>query len=101
MTGTQMRLRTDGAFSRARILTLDSDAVHGPLNNGEVVVATGFQGIDAEGNPTTLGRGGSDTSAVALAAGLGAIECEIYTDVEGVFTADPRIVPNARKLDGD
>ena len=99
MTGTQMRLRTDGAFSRARILTLDSDAVHGPLNNGEVVVATGFQGIDAEGNLTTLGRGGSDTSAVALAAGLGADECEIYTDVEGVFTADPRIVPDARKLD--
>ena len=67
--------------------------------NGEVVVATGFQGIDAEGNLTTLGRGGSDTSAVALAAGLGADECEIYTDVEGVFTADPWIVPDARKLD--
>lgn len=99
MTGTQMRLRTDGAFLRARIQSLDSDAVYGPLNQGEVVVATGFQGIDAQGNLTTLGRGGSDTSAVALAAGLGADECEIYTDVEGVFTADPRIVPDARKLD--
>ena len=99
MTGTQMKLRTDGAFSRARIESLDREALLGPIRDGEVVVATGFQGIDAEGNLTTLGRGGSDTSAVALAAGLRADECEIYTDVDGVYTADPRVCPDARKLD--
>ena len=99
MTGTQMKLRTDGAFSRARIESLDREALLGPIRDGEVVVATGFQGIDAEGNLTTLGRGESDTSAVALAAGLRADECEIYTDVDGVYTADPRVCPDARKLD--
>ena len=99
MTGAQMKLRTDGAFSRARIESLDREALLGPIREGEVVVATGFQGIDAQGNLTTLGRGGSDTSAVALAAGLRADECEIYTDVDGVYTADPRVCPDARKLD--
>ena len=99
MTGTQMKLRTDGAFSRARIESLDREALLGPIREGEVVVATGFQGIDSQGNLTTLGRGGSDTSAVALAAGLRADECEIYTDVDGVYTADPRVCPDARKLD--
>ncbi|MEE2962506.1 MAG: aspartate kinase [Myxococcota bacterium] len=99
LTGTQMQMRTDGSFSRARILSVNEDAIQFLLKEAKVVVATGFQGIDAEGNITTLGRGGSDTSAVALAAGLGANECEIYTDVEGVFTADPRICPRARKLD--
>jgi len=99
LTGVQMKIRTDGAFSRARILGLDRDAVLGPLHDGDVVVATGFQGTDEAGNVTTLGRGGSDTSAVALAAALRADECEIYTDVEGVFTADPRICPQARKID--
>jgi len=99
MTGAQMKMRTDGAFSRARIRSLDREAIEKHLDKGNVVVATGFQGIDEEGNLNTLGRGGSDTSAVALAAALAAKECEIYTDVEGVFTADPRICPDARKID--
>ena len=99
MTGGQMKMRTDGSFSRARIVNLDRQAVENHLNAGHVVVATGFQGVDDEGNLNTLGRGGSDTSAVALAAALRADECEIYTDVEGVFTADPRICPDARKID--
>lgn len=99
LTAAQMRLRTDGAFSRARILNLDSGTLLTSLDEGQVVVATGFQGVDGEGNLTTLGRGGTDTSAVAIAAALRADECEIYTDVPGVFTADPRICPEARKLD--
>nr|ADI22146.1 aspartokinases [uncultured myxobacterium HF0200_19H16] len=99
MTGSQMKMRTDGAFSRARIRSLDRDSIERHLDEGNVVVATGFQGVDEEGNLNTLGRGGSDTSAVALAAALDAHECEIYTDVEGVFTADPRICPNAQKID--
>lgn len=99
LTGTQMRLRTDGAFSRARMKSLDGSAVFAALKAGEVVVATGFQGVDANDNLTTLGRGGSDTSAVGIAAALHADECEIYTDVLGVYTADPNICPDARKLD--
>jgi aspartate kinase len=99
LTGAQMRLRTDGIFSKARVRSLDRDIVYAALRAGEVVVATGFQGIDAHGNLTTLGRGGSDTSAVAIAAALSALECEIYTDVDGVYTADPNICKDARKLD--
>jgi len=99
LTAAQMRLRTDGFFQRARIRTIDREIVQRALDGGEVVVATGFQGIDADGNVTTLGRGGSDTSAVALTAALGASECEIYTDVLGVYTADPNLCPRARKLD--
>jgi aspartate kinase len=99
MTAPQMRLVTDNAFSRARIRRVDRRAVLGHVEAGEVVVATGFQGIDEQGNLTTLGRGGSDTSAVALAAGLQADLCEIYTDVLGVYTADPNICRAARKID--
>ncbi len=99
MTGAQLRLRTDGIFSKARIVSMDTERVHALLDAGNVIVATGFQGVDAEGNLTTLGRGGSDTSAVAIAAALRADECEIYTDVLGVYTADPRVCPDARKLD--
>lgn len=98
MSGTQMGLQTDGVFSRARIRSMDRSKVDAALERGEVVVATGFQGIDRYGNVTTLGRGGSDTSAVAMAAALRADECEIYTDVLGVYTADPRICPEATKL---
>ncbi len=99
LTGPQMSLRTDGVFSRARIKSIERGAIDKALGMGEVVVATGFQGIDDHGNLTTLGRGGSDTSAVALAAALGAHECEFYKDVLGVYTADPKVVPSARKLD--
>ncbi|MBJ80666.1 MAG: aspartate kinase [Myxococcales bacterium] len=99
MSGSQMRIETDGHFSRARIKRVDQKAFQSALDAGEVVVATGFQGVDSQGNVTTLGRGGSDTSAVALAAALEADECEIYTDVLGVFTADPRICTAAKKLD--
>ncbi len=98
LTGAQMRLRTDGKFGRARIQGLDRRAIAALLQQEEVVVATGFQGVDAHGNVTTLGRGGSDTSAVAIAAAMGAQECEIFTDVQGVFTADPRLCARARKL---
>ena len=97
MTGHQMKVMTDGAFSRARIKNLDGAGMREYLNDGEVIVATGFQGIDDSGNITTLGRGGSDTSAVALAVGLDADECIIFTDVDGVYTADPRICPKAKK----
>jgi aspartate kinase len=99
MTASQMGLRTDGAFAKARIKTFNSLAFKKVFRDCNVVVAAGFQGIDQDGNVTTLGRGGSDTSAVALAAGLGARECEIYTDVLGVYTADPNICADARKLD--
>lgn len=99
MNAAQMRLLTDGTFSRARIVGLDKQAIFSAIEQGEVVVATGFQGVDKQGNLTTLGRGGSDTSAVAIAAGLKAQECDIYTDVDGVYTADPNICPTARKLD--
>lgn len=96
--GHQVRITTDNAYSKARIKSIDATVIHEELAKGSVVVVAGFQGIDPEGNITTLGRGGSDTTAVALAAALKA-ECEIYTDVDGVYTADPRVVPNAKKLD--
>ncbi len=98
-TGSQVRILTDNIHGRARILDIDSARVRGDLKQGRVVVVAGFQGVDADGNITTLGRGGSDTTAVALAAALKADECRIYTDVDGVYSADPRIVPNARRLE--
>ncbi|OQW90956.1 MAG: aspartate kinase [Beggiatoa sp. IS2] len=98
-TGAQVRILTDSAFTKARILEIDDKAMRADLQQGKIVVVAGFQGIDAEGNTTTLGRGGSDTTAVALAAALKADECQIYTDVDGVYTTDPRIVPEARRLD--
>jgi aspartate kinase len=96
--GHQVRIETDSAYGKARIQNIDSTKILQSLKNDEVVVVAGFQGVDEEENITTLGRGGSDTTAVALAAFLGAEACEIYTDVEGVFTADPAICANARKL---
>lgn len=96
--GWQVPIRTDSAFTKARISEIDDTRVRADLAAGRVVVITGFQGIDADGNVTTLGRGGSDTSAVAVAAALKADECLIYTDVDGVYTTDPRIVPEARRL---
>jgi aspartate kinase len=96
--GHQVRIETDKAYGRARILNIDSKKIVESLKAGEVVVVAGFQGVDEDDNITTLGRGGSDTSAVALAAFLNAEACEIYTDVEGVFTTDPGICPTARKL---
>jgi aspartate kinase len=96
--GHQVRIGTDSAYGRARIKSIDSTKILAALKNGEVVVVAGFQGVDEDENITTLGRGGSDTSAVALAAFLNAQACEIYTDVEGVFTADPNICPDAKKL---
>ena len=98
-TGTQVRVLTDSTFTKARILQIDDERIRKDLADGNVVVVAGFQGADDEGNITTLGRGGSDTSAVALAAALQADECQIYTDVDGVYTTDPRVVPEARKLD--
>lgn len=96
--GHQIRIDTDSAFGRARIRRIDGERLHASLDRGEIAVVAGFQGVDAEANITTLGRGGSDTSAVAVAAALKADVCEIYTDVDGVYTADPRLAPNARKL---
>jgi aspartate kinase len=98
-TGGQVRILTDSAYTKARILDIDEAAMRRDLESGTIVIVAGFQGVDAEGNITTLGRGGSDTSAVALAAALSADECQIYTDVDGVYTTDPRIVPEARRLD--
>lgn len=98
-TGGQVRILTDSAFTKARILKIDDAAMREDLSAGRVVVVAGFQGVDKAGNITTLGRGGSDTTGVALAAALKADECQIYTDVDGVYTTDPRIVPEARKLD--
>ena len=97
-TGAQMGMETDSSHTRARILSIDTDRLRSFLERGFVCVIAGFQGVDAEGSITTLGRGGSDTSAVAVAAALGADVCEIYTDVDGVYTADPRVAENARKL---
>jgi aspartate kinase len=97
--GHQVRIETDRAYMRARIRRIDGDALRAALARGAVAVVAGFQGVDDTGSITTLGRGGSDTSAVALAAALTADVCEIYTDVDGVYTADPRTVPKARKLD--
>jgi aspartate kinase len=96
--GWQVPVRTDDAFTKARITAIDDARVRADLDAGRVVVVTGFQGVDPAGNITTLGRGGSDTSAVAVAAAMGAEECLIYTDVDGVYTTDPRIVPEARRL---
>jgi aspartate kinase len=98
-TGAQVHIRTDSAHSKARIIDIDAARVKKALKAGEVVVIAGFQGIDEHGNITTLGRGGSDTTAVAMAAALEADECHIFTDVDGVYTADPRVEPKARRLD--
>ncbi|HVL35308.1 MAG TPA: aspartate kinase [Burkholderiales bacterium] len=97
-TGWQVKVLTDSAFTRARIASIDQERLRADLARGAVAVVAGFQGVDEAGNITTLGRGGSDTSAVALAAALGAAECQIYTDVDGVYTTDPRVVPEARRL---
>jgi len=97
-TGAQVRILTDDAFTKARILSIDEANMRRDLDSGHVVVVAGFQGVDENGNITTLGRGGSDTTGVALAAALKADECQIYTDVDGVYTTDPRIVPEARRL---
>ncbi|MDO8909278.1 MAG: aspartate kinase [Pseudohongiella sp.] len=97
-TGTQVRILTDAAHTRARIREIDNQRIRAELDRGAVVVVAGFQGVDEHGNITTLGRGGSDTSAVALAAALKADECQIYTDVKGVYTTDPRVVDDARLL---
>ncbi len=98
-TGPQVRVLTDSTFTKARILDIDDQKIRKDLADGNVVVVAGFQGADENGNITTLGRGGSDTSGVALAAVLKADECQIYTDVDGVYTTDPRVVPEAKKLD--
>jgi aspartate kinase len=98
-TGPQVRVLTDSTFTKARIVRIDDEKIRGDLADGNVVVVAGFQGADEDGNITTLGRGGSDTSAVALAAALQADECQIYTDVDGVYTTDPRDEPDARTLD--
>ncbi|MGE0673720.1 MAG: aspartate kinase [Methylibium sp.] len=97
-TGWQVPVRTDSAYTKARIESIDDVRVRADLAAGKVVVITGFQGIDGDGHITTLGRGGSDTSAVAVAAAMKAAECLIYTDVDGVYTTDPRVVPEARRL---
>lgn len=97
-TGGQVHILTDGQHNKARILDIDKRPISQDLEMGKVVVVAGFQGVDENGNITTLGRGGSDTTAVALAAALEAKECQIYTDVDGVYTSDPRIVPEARRL---
>ena len=98
-TGTQVHIRTDSAHNKARIRAIEDKNIRADLSQGKVVVVAGFQGVDENGNITTLGRGGSDTTAVALAAALKADECQIYTDVDGVYTTDPRVVPEARRLD--
>jgi len=97
-TGPQVKILTDNAFNKARILSIDEQNIRADLANNYVVVVAGFQGVDEEGNITTLGRGGSDTTGVAIAAALRADECQIYTDVDGVYTTDPRLVPEARRL---
>ncbi|MGK0169572.1 MAG: aspartate kinase [Gammaproteobacteria bacterium] len=97
-TGTQVSIRTDSAFSKARIVEIGKDAVQSALDAGRVAVIAGFQGVDESGRITTLGRGGSDTTAVALAVALGAKECQIFTDVDGVYTTDPRVEPRAARL---
>ncbi len=99
LTGRQAGILTEGQANKARIKNIDSDRLNGLLDEKQIVVVAGFQGMDESGRVTTLGRGGSDTTAVALAASLGADECHIYTDVEGVYTADPRLVPEARRLE--
>ena len=96
--GWQVTIKTNNAYTKARIESIDDERVRADLNAGKIVIITGFQGVDEGGNVTTLGRGGSDTSAVAIAAALKAHECLIYTDVDGVYTTDPRVVPEARRL---
>lgn len=98
-TGSQVKILTDAAHGKARIMNIDGQNMQKDLDDGYIVVVAGFQGCDADGNITTLGRGGSDTTGVALAAALKADECQIYTDVDGVYTTDPRVVPEARRLD--
>jgi len=98
-TGGQIRMMTDGVFSKAQIKSIDAKRIHRQLEQGKIVIVAGFQGIDEDENITTLGRGGSDTTAVALAAALDAEECEIYTDVDGIYTTDPRMFKDAVKLD--
>ena len=98
-TGSQVKILTDDAHTKARILKIDHNNIQEDLDKGYVVVVAGFQGVDEHGNITTLGRGGSDTTGVALAAALKADECQIYTDVDGIYTTDPRVVPEAKKLD--
>ena len=97
--GHQCKIVTDSAFSRARIVSIESQPIKDAVDQGEIAVIAGFQGVDEKGNITTLGRGGSDTTGVAIAAALGADVCEIYTDVDGVYTTDPNVVPTARKID--
>ncbi|GGI92624.1 aspartate kinase [Halopseudomonas pertucinogena] len=98
-TGPQVRIGTDNSFGKARIQHIEDARLREALGAGKVIIVAGFQGMDEQGNITTLGRGGSDTTAVALAAALGADECQIYTDVDGVYTTDPRVVDSARRLD--
>jgi len=98
-TGGQVTIKTDNVHSRARILDIDGAKILEDLDKGRIVVVAGFQGIDESGNITTLGRGGSDTTAVAVAAAIKANECRIYTDVDGIYTTDPRVVPNAKRLE--
>lgn len=99
LLGSQVKITTDSVHNRARILNIDTNSIKQELAVGKICVIAGFQGVDAAGNITTLGRGGSDLTAVAIAAAIDASECQIYTDVSGVYTADPRIVPNAKQLD--
>ena len=96
--GHQIKILTDESYTKARILNIENEKINADLKQGYVVVVAGFQGVDQHGNMTTLGRGGSDTTAVAIAAALKADECQIYTDVDGIYTTDPRVVPEARKL---
>ncbi|MHC4704819.1 MAG: aspartate kinase, partial [Planctomycetota bacterium] len=98
-TGGQVRMMTDSDYTKARIKSIDADRIHRQLEKGKTVIVAGFQGIDENENITTLGRGGSDTTAVALAAALKAEVCEIYTDVDGIYTTDPRMFKNAAKID--
>ena len=97
-TGSQVRILTDSTYTKARILSIDEARIRADLDAGYVVVVAGFQGVDEKGSITTLGRGGSDTTGVALAAALKADECQIYTDVDGIYTTDPRVVAEARRL---
>jgi aspartate kinase len=99
LLGHQVRVQTDGAFTKARIHAIDDEKLRKAVADGYVAVVAGFQGVDAEGNITTLGRGGSDTTAVAIAAAIKADVCEIYTDVDGVYTTDPNVCPSARRID--
>ena len=99
LKGSQVAIKTDSFHSKARIKDIDATRLHTELADGKVVIVAGFQGVDEQGETTTLGRGGSDTSAVALAAAVKAAECQIYTDVDGVYTTDPRVCNKARKVD--